>query len=566
MRHYWRLIAALSVVTAIMAVHNLATLVLMLTLGLAAPLVASGTVLLYALCGFPLASSWRAGSRGRIRGAVLTAILAVGVAVMPRFVAQLHAEAQSREFRGADHRPSGSAHAATIEIQRPSQSFDDMFADQEACGAECRGLLLQGSVRWIRIVMTDVRTPGRSVVYRALHGSECAVPGSTTSESATCIVIVSDTGETAELSIEIQAPPRGNSRAFGLGVLRGTRVVTARLSQASQEDEILRQTEVTFELPTVPTLIGPHFLGLDSGGIGIERRTTRIDPITLASVIAQLGYTVAPLASAAPPSPGAKDWMRSIDDNMTREMLEVLALPQTAPFNSLQMKPVNEWIAHARNIKTWTADLIALLRRIVRDPRIRSATNFDQIFERNSDVATALMPDVLDVIDSAGIDRDYTPARQAAYTFSRLDPNILKPHTDRIVALLNHGRDVKAILLPSIGLLDVNPLPYLVPFEADRTAPSPYSINPRVTGACLADKKWAPELIGPLRELFKTWLATKPNDTEYLKLTLTALESLGDHDFVMQQLYVDGTNQRLRLRLASGPENKESRYRMCLVF
>lgn len=551
MRNHLALIAILFGLTLVMAIPDVGSSVMLMTLGLGAPLVFSGTGVLYALCAFPLPFLWDEEPNGPLVGAMLAGALIVICAFTPYFLGPRWAETMAQGFRAADHSPTDPVGAATIEIRRPSQSFDHTFAGQEACGAECRGVLSEGAVRWVRVVMVDAwaHKQESSTFYRALHGGECAVPGGSNSEGAICVVMAPDTGEAAELTIEFETPPSVGGGATELAVLRGARAVVAYRTQAGRAEEVLRQTEVTFETPDWPTLLGPQFQGLHSHGIDMVRKSTSINPITLGGVLTQLGYSVAPLPSARRPAPSTADWRQSIDDDMTREMVAVLDLPQTEPFNSEQMRPIFNWIAHARAVKDWTPELIALLRRFVRDPRIRAPTPFDQIFERNPNVAKALMSDVLDVIATAGIGRDYTPARQAAYTFARLDSKILKPNADRFVALLDHGRDVRAILLPAIGLVGVDPSPYLLPIDADRTDPSPYSQNPRVVGACRAEKIWAPQLIGPLRESFHNLPSATPDDVEYLERVLRALQNLGDHDFVERQLASDGRIDAARLRL-----------------
>jgi hypothetical protein len=553
MRLYGVLVVVLVALTALMAQSDIATIVLFMTSGLGVPLVFGATGLFYALCAFPAPLLWRTGARGRVTGIVLAAAFVAGAAFGPGYFGRMQAERQAQVVRRADFIQAASSAGSSLEIHRPARSYDGTFTSEEACAEECRAVLLSGAVQWVRIIMIDdvgSRKEETSTFYRALRGGDCAVPGAAPSDTAICVVMTADTHEKAEMTIEFEKTNLDSEKieTAPLAVFKSTRSVLAHRMQGEETSEVLHQTEVMFETPYAPTIWGPQFEGLHSHSVGLIRTAQRINPITLRGVLTQLGYSNAPAAGAAPLASTPKNWRESINDGMTREMLAVLDLPQTEPFNQQQMKPIFDWIMYARAVREWTPDLIALLRRFVRDRRVRAPTFFDQIFERVPIVTTSLLPDVLDMIETDGIGRDYTPARQAAYTFQQLDPEILKPEATRILALLDRGRDVKAILLPAIGRLGVDPLPYLTPFNADITDPSPYSPSAHVIGACRADKQWAAELIDPLREALHTTTSTTRAEREHRKMILKTLENSGDHDFVKQELAKDSDLDSTRLQ------------------
>ncbi len=154
------------------------------------------------------------------------------------------------------------------------------------------------------------------------------------------------------------------------------------------------------------------------------------------------------------------------------------------------------------------------------------------------------------MIDIDGIGRDYTPAREAAYRLGDIDAALLVSQASRIVALLDKGPDARAILLPIVGRIGVDPLPYLTPILADRTSPSPYSPNPRVIGACRADPQWAKELISPLRDAYRDTPGERGDDQYYRGLVLKALANLGDRDFVEHELSTSDRINAKQLRIA----------------
>jgi hypothetical protein len=567
MRLYAILIVALGVLAAIMTLPGVGLVVLLATFGLGAPFVFSATGLVYSLCALPMVLLWRAGLAARVAGITTAALLVAGAVFGPAYFGLTQARKQAETYGSADKFHEATPLAATLEIRRPASSYDGTFAGQEACGEECRAVLSSGAVQWVRIVMSDdrgSRNDQTSTFFRALRGSDCAVPGSAPSDAARCVVIAADPGDKAELTIAFEAPKSApeDAPAGRFATFEFSRAVSARLSRGELTSEVLRQTEVSFDVPIAPAIWGPRFTGMNSQGVGLVAGRQRFNPIMLASVLAKLGYANARPADGAPFNPTPADWRGSINDGMTREMIAVLDLPQTEPFNAQQMKPIFDWIMHARMLPEWTPDLIALVRRLVRDRRIRAPTFFDQIFERQPALAKALLPDVLDVIASEGIGRDYTPARQAAYTFARIDPELLKPYASRILGLLGHGREVKAILLPAIGRLGVDPLPYLTPFNDDINDPSPYSKSPRVIGACRAEKQWAGELIDALRQALRSLSSPEP---EYRAIILKALENLGDHEFVERELTAsaDPDSVRLRARIENDAKRKDPAGWLC---
>jgi hypothetical protein len=247
---------------------------------------------------------------------------------------------------------------------------------------------------------------------------------------------------------------------------------------------------------------------------------------------------------------------------MTRELVSVLDLKQAEPFNAQQAQPINDWVMQARNITQWTPEGLALLRRIVRDRRLKSPSFFDQIFERHADVTAALLPDVLDMTQQDGAGSQLTPARQAVYTFPRLDPALLKPHAGQIIGLLARDKNTREALLPVVGRLGVDPLPYLLPFEDDWKSSA---FAARVRGACYAEPQWAPELIAALRRFADAAAQQGPKELQKIMPALQALAHLGDGDYVDQYL-AKADEQRFRRRIHNELADKRRPDTLCWFY
>jgi hypothetical protein len=553
MRAYWIAIAALAGLTLLMAGQDVGLSVLLVTLGLGFPFVFAATGLVYGLCAAPLVVFWPAGGRARQGGAAAALVLIALVALAPCYIGRYAAAAAAAVLRASDHMPKEQVGASTLEIRRPADSYDGTFADQQACGVECRTLLSTGQARWLRVVEVKqftAQTVTSSTFHQALRGKACAAPGADPNDSAVCVVDVADPGDPANLVIDF-VNPLGNREAIPLtpfaSIVR-RRAVVVRTGPIGQGSEIMRQTEITVETPIRPAVFGPGIQFGHSGGVDVVRDDDTINPLTLGGVLRRLGYSLHS-TGGAPSRLTEAQFQTPVDESMTREMIAVLDLPGDAPFNDQQMAVLFSWIQHARHVKEWTPDLLAVLRRFVRDRRVRRPTFFAQIFTR-PEVAAALLPDVLDMIEIDGIGKDYTPAREAAYRLGDIDAALLVSQASRIVALLDKGPDVRAILLPIVGRISVDPLPYLTPILADRTSPSPYSFYPRVIGACRADPQWTKELISPLRDAYRDTSGRLGNDQYYRGLVLKALANLGDRDFVEHELSTSDKINAKQLRIA----------------
>jgi hypothetical protein len=554
MRVYLIVLAGLAALTVLMAGQDVALSVALVTMGIAFPFVFAATGLIYGLCAAPLVVFWPAGGRARVAGIVATIVLAVFTALAPYYLGHYAADAAAAALRASDHLPTEPVGASTLEIRRPAEGYDGAFNDQGGCGIECRTLLSTGQARWVRVVEVkqfSAQTLTSSTFHHALRGKECAGPGGDPNDSAVCVVDAADPGDPANLIVDF-INPISSEASIPLSLFATVvrkRTVVVRTGNTDQTSETMRQTEITVETPIRPSLFGPAIQWGHSSGVDTLRDTYKINPLTLGGVLTRLGYSLRPTGGV--PSRLAEAQFRTpVDDSMTREMIAVLDLPGDAPFNDQQMAVLASWIQHARNVREWTPDLIAMLRRFARDRRVRRPTFFYQIFAGRPEVAEALLPDVLDMIEIDGIGRDYTPARQAAYRLGDIDAALLAPYANRIVALLDKGPDVRAILLPIIGRLGVDPLPYLTPILTDRTSPSPYSFYPRVIGACRADPQWAKELIDPLRQAYRDTAGEHGNDKYYRGLVLKALANLGDRDFVEHELSTSDRINAKQLRIA----------------
>jgi hypothetical protein len=520
-RGYDRVLAILGLATVVMAEDQRITAIMWLTFGLGFPLIFVGTVFAYALCARPAVRAWSGPPSQRVPAVVLSAVAVVALAVLPGLVGRVQVHFGALSLSANDHVPATPPALQSLEIRRPASSYDGTFEDNTGCGSECRSVLAAGRVGWVRVAMLG--STGGSTVYRRSEAGECG--RDTAGKPAlpmSCVLVADDPGGVADLVITFDQVAK-----FKLGTFvtwQPAQSVTATRFEGGKGVEILRQTGAVVEIPSIPAFIlEMQFAQLSDTSHAISLRRTLV---TLGLI------SPAGLADATPPR--QRTWEDGIDAGMNRQVEAVLNLSQAGPFNGDQVRVIADWLSAARQIKDWAPDQLALLRRIALDQRIRTPTDFNQIFERHREVAEALLPDILDLLEAHGVTNDYTAERQAAYTFPRIDPVLLTPYAQRILALLEKDSKLKAVLLPAVGRLGVDPSPYLLPIGRDIE---------RVRAACVAETRWAPMLIPGLRDAVSK--PDTPNGFE--EAALKALANLGDVEFVRQYLAQRGDADARRL-------------------
>ena len=258
MRIYLIVLAALAALTVLMAGQDVALIVVLGTMGIAFPFVFAATGLIYGLCAAPLVVLWRAGARPRAVGVVASVVLVAFVALAPYYLGRYAADAASAVLRASDHAPNEPVGASTLEIRRPAESYDDTFADQRACGIECRTLLLTGQARWVRVVEVghpNARRPApfiapctARIARRRAHSPD---------DNAVCVVDAPDPGDPANLVIDFTIPI-GSEAGLPLSPFASVvrkRAVVVRTGKTDQASETMRQTEITVETPIRPSAV-----------------------------------------------------------------------------------------------------------------------------------------------------------------------------------------------------------------------------------------------------------------------------------------------------------------------
>lgn len=564
MRVYLVVMTILAALSAIFAIEDIGILLVYLTLGLAIPLLFVATLAYYGACLFPAFALW---NRSRALGLALTVLLLGAAAWLPGFQGERAIAALEASLMTDEKIPAGPVGANTVEIL--FRSGETIQSGSGPCGNECRSLLLDNGVKWVRFVGVDRlgKEPPVVSVYRRATGADCAVPGFP-SDGKPCVLAASGTGEPSELTLAFEPLPvksRAQQSETKPVILEKARLVTATLRKDGSALEVYRHTELAMTAPMQPTVLTAFKSGMHSGGASYVRATIKRQPVTLASLLVQLGYSLTEPEVQRSPSPpvfnkkGEKPPLPQIDADLTRAVISLLDLPGTTPFTREQAQPLSRWTSFSRRQKDWTPEAIALLRKIIAEPRTAGIPlDLDSILVGNPDLAKALMPDVLDRLEAipAG-DTDYHSVETVAYGFGRFDPALIKAHEGRIVALAKRNDRTGNSALQAAISFGGDPRDFVPTLAWDKDV---RDTKRRFTAMCYADDRWSSVVVGMVRSALETLPRNKPGSHHgYRRDLIHLLARHGALDDALNMAKPDDERQRKVLRRAADPSEKINR-------
>ncbi len=544
-----------------MSIPDAAMILLFVTIGLAIPLWLTGTVLLYWLCLLPLVLLWK---QNRVVGVVASVVICLAAAALPYEIMKSDA-VRIFDKIAKSNVPSGlTAKSKTLEIVKKSSG--EFFISSSPCGPECRGLLLSGEVNWIRHVDVSKKET-TTTFFKAATGGDCNVEGMINKDNI-CILSAPDNGEPAGLQIAYERMKLKNVKTKE-NLLERLEHVSVSEFKGGNRVLVYKQSSPTVRLPIRPTVISVNGAGMHTFGQTIIQSNTVDNVISLNRTLSDLGYE---FVNNKRPKISHKS-EDGPDVTLTREMLAVLSLPDDEDFSREKARPINNWIYVARGLKKFEKRHIDLLSRIVRETRYLNALYIDQIYTRNQDVAKVLLPIVLDVLEkNPRLNQrkyQYTPAHSIAYNTFQTDPKILKKYAPRIIELSKRYESLRNTL----GLLDVDPRPYLLPISYPKgriklDSSEQRALHSRIIAVCMSEEKWKSALLPELQKAADSSpLPTGSGETysdpnEFRFQLAKALARYGDIDRAAS-LYSKGISTHELNRLKRRSTTEHSLIRRC---
>ncbi|MCB1536372.1 MAG: hypothetical protein KDJ44_17060, partial [Rhodoblastus sp.] len=324
----------------------------------------------------------------------------------------------------------------TIELREPFASVMPAAPfETEPCGRECRALLMSGEVEWVRIVRQATQADLVSATrFRAATGVACPAAETGHGAGGRCVLVAPDDGARAALVVDATFLERSALADFQSSAplapeIRFGRRLTA-MAQGVPEPIFVR-TEAAANVVSIPFGLWPASRGMSSGGYEIWRVGRTIAPLSLSQVFGALGYARSMELASSLPQGGADIHDPPAPEAVNRAT-SVLDLPANVAFNRTHVELVNRWIARA----VWTKPLpprdVALVRRILLEPRMGWFGSLDRLLAR-PEVAASLLPDMLDLLETRDLTKKVDATRLAFIALRTMPVAALEPQRARIL-------------------------------------------------------------------------------------------------------------------------------------
>lgn len=436
LKRIW-LLVALAALALLLAIPNVAAVLMMATLGLAIPVLGAGAAALYLAAG--LAGARALNGRGRRGLGFLGAALAIlAVAAAPGWIARRQAEGVAQLLRATDVTRPLQPPAKSLEMREPfASSMQAAPFEAEPCGRACRALLMSGEVDWVRVIRQAAQADLVSGTrFRAASGEACPAAETGHGAEARCVLVAPDDGARAALTVDATVLERAALSGFQSSAPLAPDLRFGRRLTASAEgvaSPIYLRTEAAADVVSIPFVLWPASGGMASGGYEIWRRRETIAPLSLTGMFGSLGYARSMELANVLSEGGAATHAPPAAETLNRAT-SVLDLPAGVAFNRTHVEFVNRWIARAVWTKPLPPGSVALVRRILFEPRMAWFGALDRLLVR-PEVAATLLPDMLDVLETRKLTATNDAARLSFIALRAMPAKALEPQRARIMRM-----------------------------------------------------------------------------------------------------------------------------------
>lgn len=401
--YFFALVTA-TVGTFLLSLPDVALYVLIMTVGISAPLVIPLPMVCLCLWA-ALPSVILAGRpRWRIWSPIFSILLLLLVVFGPGLVADWEAgkDVAKREIAARTletfRAPFG------VEIVRPAPGsfrFEaskrplDIFLQQNPCFDLCERLLTGGQVAWVRLIITgDMvgKTPGESRAF-LIPGTpdQCRDTDSDFPADQRCALFSADTGAPAGLTL-VLTETSSYSSVHSLTPYAPSRYRSASAYRGSSRagTSLFHREQVFYERPLGFLIFNGGSLGGGErgGGFTWDRKMASTTPIELASALQGLGLTLGPVRTRVPASTVATDVAAVVPTPDAQDAAYIASLLSTGPEIGYEYSAVYSFM-----IGTWYEGLLAKVELTssdmsifcasLKDHRLLPARSKDKVISRH---------------------------------------------------------------------------------------------------------------------------------------------------------------------------------------
>lgn len=552
MRIYFRSLAIFGAIAVLLSIKNVAA-TLMWSVFIVGPLIVplfySATIFIYLACLAPLIVFW-SKNHSVLPASVFSMVLFAVVGLGPSWISEMQAKEITTTLIAQDFPATAPLTGRSIEIIR-ARNFTPRIAwkpfKNDSWGKVWEALLLSGQVDWIRfsvhpgnrkVFANSKGTPTISY-FRSAKGAQCQIPGLPVQEGEQCVRMFEDSRQPADIHILLSEEKRAFPFELNSSWLIkpvSWRMLSIQKRQGNEYQEVLRQSEAQIKTVFQPLVFQPE--GVVTWSIG-----RRFNPINLQKFLDKLGFALKNV-ELGKSKPKPEDLKRQPTEEETKQVVWIFALPGHETFNREQSRFINQWLYRAKGYEEWTPERMEFLRKIIRDSRMFSLANVTSIFRLHEEVAKALLPDVLDMIEAKKGEYSQNESNKRMLGLRYLKAELLTPHADRFLKLIkaSTGKTRRQLLYIS-GKIGVNPIPFTGPINLKKPG---QDTGAQIKGLCLSELQWSNEVLPVLRSLITSQELGKESAKPYARYVLKALARHGDFAYAKeleaQANWSDGSN------------------------
>lgn len=440
--------------SGVLMVEGMAVAILFLTCGVGMITFVIPTMWLYATGAMPGVLVWAARAPLPV-AVVVSALGLVGTAFLPNLAARTARDHDAARLAEDDRTgPLPRAPRAVRLVHDGASLRPEHLLRDTACDAACQTLLYGGEAELVEVLAVAGRDGTVSTTWRREARAVCDDPFARADDALPAVrralavgdCLVAEPGRLLpdapwiRLQTRWELDVRDEATSPALYPIDRVLVLTAGPAGSTLDAPVLRHTAVHGQLLQRPTAIVP-----DSGGmqmsLALWREVDVVRPTSWEEGLREaFGHVVAPL-----PEPGPPD---------LAFLARMLDRPGDTPFGRTAEDLVREAIVARQEDRgrPLSADELAVLDRLLRDPRLLDLALATHLVERDEAALRALLPALVVRVGLPYREDLRHTQSQVSWQLARLDPEALRPHVPALLDALRTypgwGTDALLTVLP----------------------------------------------------------------------------------------------------------------------